>query len=119
MKTSSAKAKGRRCSSETRDILLKHEPLLEDDILVTPSSVTGPDLVLSPLALSHFPFVIECKNCEKLNIWKALEQAESHAEGHGSKGATPLLVFKRNHTEAYVALKFDRFLELMKGHKPE
>lgn len=109
MKTSSAKAKGRRCAKELKEKLLFNFPDLEpDDIRVTPSGVTGPDLQLSPKAKKKFPFAIECKNVEKLNIWKALEQSESHTNHD-----TPLLVFTRNRSNMYVSLSLEEFLSLL------
>lgn len=114
MKTSSAKAKGRRCAQEVRELLLKYAPeLAAGDIYVTPSGVTGPDVGLSPHALGFYPFVIECKNQESIQIWKALEQAESHQDKEAPK--TPLLFFRRNHSKLYVALEAEAFLRLVSG----
>lgn len=69
----------------------------------------GEDVKLSEEATKLFPFSVECKNCEKLQIWKALEQAESE-----NRELSPLLVFKRNRSETYVAMKFDDFINLIK-----
>lgn len=108
MKTSSAKAKGRRASQEVKDMLLVWDPDLQsDDIVVTGSGDTGEDLKLSPKAREIYPYSIECKNVEKLNVWQALEQAKSHSSEH-----TPLLCFRRNRSEMFVALKFEDFLKL-------
>ena len=79
----------------------------EDDAIVTSSSVNGEDLRLSPLARADFPYSIEGKNQEKLNIFKALEQAEKNAGNY-----RPIVVFSKNRTEIYVALKLKHFLEL-------
>ena len=108
MKTSSAKAKGRRCSSYLKEKLLDYsEGLQTEDIVVTSSGDTGEDLKLSPLARSKFPFSFECKNVEKLNIWNALKQARSHTSKH-----IPALVFTRNREQTYIALDLDDFLKL-------
>ncbi len=107
MKTSSAKAKGRRAAKEAKDVILTHLPSLEeDDITLTSSGDTGEDLKLSPKARKKFPFQIECKNVEKLNIWDAIEQAKSHGKYY------PLVVFKRNNTDLHVCLDFDRFMNI-------
>lgn len=112
MKTSSAKAKGRRCASLARETLLRHASVLEPgDINVTSSGVTGPDLILSPLAKRIFPFAIECKNVEKLNVWEALKQAESHVHDNGL-GSVPVLIFSRNHSRTYIAMELEAFLKL-------
>lgn len=113
MKTSSAKAKGRRCAQETKDLLLKFAPHLSaDDILVTSSGVTGEDLIFSPKAREVYNFVIENKNVEALNIWKAYEQATSHKNARPD--ATPVLFFKRNRTPLLVCLNAEDFLKLLK-----
>jgi hypothetical protein len=77
---------------------------------------SGADLLLSPAARKLFPFYIECKNQESLNIWAALKQA---AQGVAVRQATvnlnagePLVIFRRNGTPAYAALRFDALLDL-------
>ena len=109
MKTSSAKAKGRRCAQEAKEKLLKYSQLEDGDVVVTSSGETGEDLKLSPLAKKVFPFTFECKNVEKLNIWSALDQAESHAKAD----EIPAVVFKRNRSKQFVALDFEAFLSLL------
>lgn len=113
MKTSSAKQKGRRCSQEVAEIISAHFGLEPGDVMVTPSSVTGPDLWLSPKAQREFPFAVECKNQESLNVWSALRQAEGHSET-----LPGVLFFKRNRSELYVALRAKDFLQNLKTSKP-
>lgn len=67
---------------------------------------SGSDLLLSPAARRLFPFSVECKNVESLNIWKAIAQAKAGAH----PATTPIVVFRRNAMPAYVALPFDVFL---------
>ena len=69
---------------------------------------SGEDVLLSPAARKLFPFSVECKNQEKLNIWSALEQTENNSNNH-----VPLLIFKRNRTKTYAVLEFDKLLELL------
>lgn len=110
MRTSSAKAKGRRCASDVRDLLLKYSPdFLPDDVSVTPSGVTGEDVFLSPTARNKFNFAIECKNVEAINIWASYAQAETHVRHEGS---TPILFFKRNRSELMVCMKAEDFMKL-------
>ena len=110
MRPQSAKAKGRRLQQAVRDKLLENAPELEpDDIRSTSMGAQGEDLLLSPAARKYYPFSIECKNQEALNVWAALEQAEVN-----HKGNIPLLVFKRNKSETYAALKLDDLLKLLK-----
>lgn len=111
MKTSSAKAKGRRACQEFRELVLDRLPfLLPDDIKVTPSGVTGEDLHLSPAARRVLPYAIEVKNQEKLNIWQSLAQTSRHCQGTKLK---PLLAFRRNRSELFVALRAEDFLHLV------
>lgn len=56
--------------------------------------------------LSEFNW--ECKNQEKLNIWKALEQSRNDA---GYK--TSVVVFTKNFERDYVALELDDFVNLL------
>ena len=74
--------------------------------------MSGEDIVLSPAAKKAIRYSFECKNQERLNLWKSLEQAESNCEDR-----TPVLVFKRNRSKTYVALEFDHFIELIKENK--
>jgi hypothetical protein len=55
------------------------------------------------------PVAIECKNVERLDIYKALEQAEANASDVG----VPCVVFKRNGTETYAALPWEDLLTLL------
>ncbi len=47
----------------------------------------GEDIMLSAKARNMFPYSVECKNQETLNVWKAFEQAE-----HNSGVYQPLLI---------------------------
>lgn len=110
MKPSSAKNKGRTLQKAVRDALLKKAPTLtENDIRSTSMGASGVDILLSEAAMKVYPFAIECKAQESLNIWAALLQAE---ENKGN--LTPLLCFKRNRTDIYVALKLEDFLGIIK-----
>jgi len=110
VRPSSAKAKGRRLQQSVRDLLLASAPELEqDDIRSTSMGAGGEDLLFSPAARRVYPFSIEAKNQENLNVWAALKQAEENAGTH-----VPLLCFKRNGTEIYAALKLQDLLKLLK-----
>lgn len=111
MRPQSAKAKGRNAQKEVRDELLSRAPtnITDKDIRSTSMGVTGVDIQLSGEAERVFPYAIEVKCQESLNIWSALEQAEQNREAN----LTPILCFKRNRSEMYVAMKFQDFLNLM------
>lgn len=108
MRPQSAKNKGRKLQQYVRDILLAFAKSLEiDDIRSTAMGAGGEDVQLSPAARKIYPWSIECKNVEKLNIWKAIEQTEANCKGH-----TPMVVFKKNSKRAYIALPFDVFMNM-------
>lgn len=110
MKTSSAKAKGRRLQDALKKTILENFPSLEeDDVKCAIMGETGKDLHLSPAAKKVFPFSVECKNQEKISIWTCLEQAEKNTD----PGTSPLLVFKRNRSKTYVALELEEFVKLL------
>ncbi len=109
MKPRSAKNKGKRLQNKVRDLILEKFNTLEpDDVRSITMGDSGEDILLSPAARRKFPFSVECKNQEKLNIWSSLEQAETNSGKH-----IPLLVFKRNRTKTYAVLEFDKLLELI------
>lgn len=117
MRTASCKAKGRRACEEIREILLQYAPDLKpDDIRITSSGCTGEDLLLSPAAQEVYPFVIEAKNQERIQIWDALKQAESHAkpEDVADLKKIPVLFFRRNRSKLFVALSAEHFLKLVR-----
>lgn len=112
---SARKAKGRNACKLVQTLLLAYAPeLLEDDIRITSSSVPGEDIQFSPKARERYPFVIEVKCQESLNIWAALKQAITHLPPGKEDLLTPLLFFKRNNTELYVAIEAERFIKLTK-----
>ncbi len=114
MKTSSAKAKGRRAATETAAILLTYAPdLSPDDVRVVPSGVPGEDLWLSSKARGVYPFAVECKNVEKLNFWQAIRQAEAHAKG---TEYLPVVVFRRNNENLRIIVDFDVFIKAWRSN---
>ena len=110
MKPRSAKNKGKRLQNTIRDLILEkfNSKLEPDDVRSITMGDSGEDILLSPAARKLFPFSVECKNQEKLNIWGALEQAEENSGDH-----SPLVIFKRNRSKTYAVLEFDKLLELL------
>ena len=110
----SRKAKGRRLQQEVRDLILEtYKDVLEpDDVRSTSMGASGEDLLLSPVARKLFPFSVECKNQEKLNIWSSLEQAEDNAGQH-----IPLLVFKRNRSKTYISMEINDLIKILNDKK--
>lgn len=115
MKPRSAKAKGRKLQNTVRDLIKEHFPQLHpDDVVSTQMGGAGVDIQLSPAARKVFPYSIECKNTEKINIWAALEQSEANVKD----GTFPVVFFKRNHSKTYVAIDADHFFDLIKRLPP-
>ncbi len=117
MKTSSCKAKGRRCAVEVKELLLKYAPDLHPaDIEVTTSSVTGEDLKLSPVARKVYPLVVECKNVERINIWDAIKQSVAHLKKHKHETEVqiPVVFFKRNNSKLMICLEAEEFLKFIR-----
>ena len=114
MKIKSAKAKGRNLQNLVRDKLrsiFAGKILEEDDIKSQTMGMGGEDIVLSPSAKKVIPYSFECKNTERLNLWKSLEQCESNCEDR-----EPVLVIKRNRSDVYAIIKFDNFLKSIKDN---
>ena len=78
MKTQSAKAKGRRFQQWVRDKLIENLNIHPEDIESRSMGAGGEDLIMARAAREKFPYSIECKNQEKLNIWESYSQAQSN-----------------------------------------
>ena len=109
MRPQSAKAKGRRLQQQFRDLLIEKLDIHPEDIESRSMGAGGEDLVMARAAREKFPYSVECKNQEKINIWESLKQAESNSE----KGK-PVLIFKRNRSKTYAVLEIQDFIDLIK-----
>ncbi len=103
-----ANQKGKRFELKIAKDLAKR---FKTDIKRTPNSgglsFKG-DILTTSGILSEYSW--ECKNQEKLNIWKALEQSKNDTTGSLK---TPLVVFTKNHELDYVALQYDDFVNIL------
>ena len=122
MKPRTAKAKGRKLQNTVRDALrrvyiekwTKFPKLEEDDIKSQTMGMCGEDIILSPAARKLIPYSFECKNVEKLNLWKAIEQCEDNAiKIDGTMKGEPVVVFKKNGKMPYVAISLEHFMDLI------
>ena len=110
MKTSSAKAKGRRLQQKFMQLLIEKLDIDPEDIESRSMGAGGEDLIMSKAARNKFPYSIECKNQEKLNIWSAWDQA------NGNKGLyEPLVVIKKNGIRPLVVLDAENFLDMIRN----
>lgn len=112
MLTSSGKAKGRRLQQRIRDDLRKigkDYGLVDGDLESRQMGGTGVDLVLSPAATKIFPFDVEAKNQESLNVtttfWK-------HYRKYDGTKNLKMLVSCRNHIEPTVTIRWKDFVKL-------
>ena len=104
-----SKAKGRRLQNLLRDLLREKFPQLEDDDIKSATmGMGGEDIVLSPAARKVLNYSFECKNVERLQFWKAIEQAEVN-----SNGSIPVIVVKKNGKTPFVAMPLDNWLDLI------
>lgn len=113
MKTSSAKAKGRRLQQKVVAALREFYAWPESDVRSIPMGAQGADVWLSSTARLDFPFAIECKNVEKINIWASWTQANANAK---KEDLAPMLVFSRNNEETLVVLRLNDLLA--RGARP-
>jgi len=107
----SSKAKGRRLQNYVRDLLREVycDSLEHDDIKGQTMGMTGEDIVRSPAAKERCTFSFECKNVERLQIWRAIEQCETNQPEHSA----PAIVFKKNGKQPYVAIPFTVFCDML------
>lgn len=111
MKTSSAKAKGRRLQNYVAELLRARLQMPDSDIRPQLMGGTGEDILMSDAARKALPISIECKNQEAVNIWKAYQQASDNAPD----GTRPAVVFTKNRSEILVTLTFNDFLDMVLG----
>ena len=105
MKTQSAKAKGRRLQQWFRDLLIEKLNVHPEDIESRSMGAGGEDLIMARAARQKFPYSIECKNQESINIWKSYEQAQENAGNY-----EPIVVLKRNNTKPLILVDADYFV---------
>ena len=109
MKTSSAKAKGRKLQQWFASIMVKTLNLHEEDLESRPMGSQGEDIIIGRESREKFPYSIECKNQEAVNVWKAYEQCETNCKGY-----EPLVVIKRNRSKPLVLVDAEHFVALHK-----
>ena len=114
MKTSSAKAKGRRLQQKFMQLLIEKLDIDPEDIESRSMGAGGEDLIMSKAARNKFPYSIECKNQERLNIWTAWEQANNNSGIYD-----PIVVIKRNGVQPLVVLDAENFLNYVKEYNNE
>ena len=109
MKTSSAKAKGRRLQQWVRERLIEGLDIHPEDIESRPMGSGGEDLIMARAAREKLPFSIECKNQETGNVWKAYEQAQANAKDY-----EPLVIMKKNNEKPLAVVDAEVFIKMMR-----
>ena len=107
MKTSSAKAKGRKLQQWMRTLLIEKLDVHPEDIESRSMGAGGEDLIMARAARQKFPYSIECKNQEKINIWESYKQADENSNSY-----EPVVVLKRNKHKPLVLVDAEYFVEL-------
>ena len=69
----------------------------------------GEDIIMGKQSRNKFPYSIECKNQEAVNLWKAYAQAEENCKGY-----EPLVVLKRNRSKPLVLVDAEYFISIHK-----
>tara|TARA_Y100000114_G_scaffold24471_1_gene20173 strand:- start:63 stop:479 length:417 start_codon:yes stop_codon:yes gene_type:complete len=110
MKTQSAKAKGRRFQQWVRDKLIEVLDIHPEDIESRSMGAGGEDLIMARAARETFPYSIECKNQEKINLWESYKQATENSGKY-----EPVVFIKRNNHKPLVVVDADYFINLHKN----
>jgi hypothetical protein len=110
MSTATRKAKGRRLQQQFRTLLIEKLDIHPDDVESRSMGASGEDLIMARAAREKFPFSIECKNVEKLNVWAAYDQACANAGDY-----TPLVVIKKNNHKPLVVIDAEKFVDIMEN----
>jgi len=107
LRPSSAKAKGRKLQQWFASKMVEILGLDPEDLESRPMGSQGEDIIMGKQSRNKFPYSIECKNQEAVNVWKAYEQAESNCGKY-----EPLVVIKRNRSKPLVLIEAEYFIKL-------
>ena len=110
MKTQSAKQKGRKLQQWFRDLLIEKLEVHPEDIESRSMGAGGEDLNMARAARTKFPYSIECKNQESVNVWKSYDQAKENSGNY-----EPIVVLKRNKSKPLVLINAEHFVNLLKN----
>ena len=111
MKVQSAKAKGRNLQKWTRERLIEELEIHVEDIESRSMGASGEDLIMARAARKKFPYSIECKNQERVNVWESYKQALENSGDY-----EPIVVIKKNHHKPLVFIDAEAFIKM---HKDE
>jgi len=110
IKTSSAKAKGRKLQQWTVNKILARCPQLEpDDCKSNPMGAHGEDCLMSPAARSLLGITVECKARKSLAVYSYYSQASANAP----KGMEPVVIIKADRKEPLAVVDAAYFIKLL------
>lgn len=113
--TKAGKAKGKSLQNLVVDLIRDYFPCLkDDDIRSALSSECGIDIKLSQYARRLFPYAVECKFRDRIDIWQGLAQAEINAN---KENLRPVLIFKRPRSRVYAVLEIEDFMMLVENQR--
>lgn len=117
MNTKSGKAKSRRLQNFVAGVFLylgrqDDRRLQVNDVSPRQMGGAGVDTVMSPLARLMFPYDVECKQVEKLNINAVYAK---HAQTYRGSSSVPIVVHSKNRAPVLVTLSFLDFICMVHG----
>lgn len=112
--TKAGKAKARVLQNAIAENIRDRFRLDLEDVKPAIMGEQGIDIKLSTKARQLFPFAIECKFQEKLDLWQAIEQAAINGE---KEKLIPLLAFKRSRSKVYAVLEFDDLMKIITNNR--
>jgi hypothetical protein len=91
-------------------LLIEKLDIDPEDIESRSMGAGGEDLIMSKAARNKFPYSVECKNQERLNIWTAWDQARNNSGIYD-----PIVVIKKNGVQPLVVLDAENFLDMIRN----
>ena len=114
MKARSAKNKGALLQKIVAEKIIKLFSLSPNDVKSAIMGESGMDIKLADNAREKFPFAVECKNLQRVAIYKYFKQAKDNAEE-----LTPLLILKQNRSQPLAVLSLEDFFTLLENKDNE
>ena len=114
MKPSSAKAKGRKLQQWVVDKLVAILGFDPEDLESRPMGSSGEDVIMGVQSRKQFPYSIECKNQQAVNVWKAYEQSCANCKDY-----EPLVIIKSKAVSQFTEIgneeRWKKYLSPLKG----
>ena len=115
MLTKSCKAKSRRLQDFVAERFKVIFNLDDDECRPALMGESGVDIKIPVRARDRCRFAVECKNVERIELWKSWKQTKHNAE----VVQTPLLVITKNNSDKLVVMSFEAFEQLIEESNRE